>query len=225
MMPSRAVRPAARQRRSLTVAVLLAIGLAVSAAGQAADPADVLPVPPGPDDVEAAALEPVATAATAQEGARPVSFDHAPAASREPTGPLPLPAEPAAVNASAAAAKPIQPLGDWTVLLAIGGAFAALGIFRLRTLKHGRALPPDVFELLGTASLGGQQAVRVVRFGPRMLLIGVSSAGCQTLAELDDPQATERIAAACRSERLAARPALSRGATAARGPTAGGEAA
>ncbi|MFM7138624.1 MAG: flagellar biosynthetic protein FliO [Planctomycetota bacterium] len=75
-----------------------------------------------------------------------------------------------------------------------------MAAFRFTSLRRVKTLPPEVFELLGEASLGGQQAARVVRFGPRTLLIGVSSAGCQTLAQIDDPQATERIAAACRSD-------------------------
>jgi hypothetical protein len=49
-----------------------------------------------------------------------------------------------------------------------------------------------------TTPLAGQHAVRIVRFGPKTLLVGVSSAGCTTLAEIADPQATARIAAACR---------------------------
>ena len=64
--------------------------------------------------------------------------------------------------------------------------------------RRASVLPPDVFEVLGEGSLGGQHAVRIVRFGPKTLLVGVSAAGCQTLAELTDPQATACIAAACR---------------------------
>jgi hypothetical protein len=80
-------------------------------------------------------------------------------------------------------------------------------------------------ELLGSASLGGPHAIRIVRFGPRTLLLGVSAAGCQTLAELDDAQVTERIVSACRGDRLAARPVPVRSVATPRGPTAGGEAA
>ena len=83
-----------------------------------------------------------------------------------------------------------------------------MAAFRITSLRRTKSLPPDVFELLGEATLGGQQTVRVVRFGPRTLLIGVSPSGCQTLAELDDPQATERIATACRSDVASARVAL-----------------
>jgi flagellar biogenesis protein FliO len=91
------------------------------------------------------------------------------------------------------------------VLAAIAAAFALVAMFRLTSLRRTRSLPPEVFELLGEASLGGQQTARVVRFGPRTLLIGVSSAGCQTLAELADAQATDSIAAACRKAQAAGR--------------------
>jgi hypothetical protein len=93
---------------------------------------------------------------------------------------------------------PHQPLPDWRLLVALGGAFAALAGYRVFASRRVAALPPDVFEVLGEGSLGGQQSVRIVRFGPRTLLLGVSSSGCQTLAELTDPQATDAIVAACR---------------------------
>jgi len=61
-------------------------------------------------------------------------------------------------------------------------------------------VPADVFELLGETTLGNGQPVRIVRFGPKTLLIGSGSSGPITLSELDDPLATEWIAAACRGE-------------------------
>jgi hypothetical protein len=80
----------------------------------------------------------------------------------------------------------------------ITAAFAAVVAVRLLGRRRGAVLPTDVFEVLGDGSLGGQHAVRIVRFGPKTLLVSVSATGCQTLSELDDPQATECIAAACR---------------------------
>lgn len=124
---------------------------------------------------------------------------------RVAAAPLPLTAGSRTDRPAAAGRSPLRPLGDWTVLLAVAAAFALVAAFRFTSLRRAKSLPRDVFELLGEASLGGQHTARVVRFGPRTLLIGVSSAGCQTLAELDDPQATERIALACRSEPAAAR--------------------
>lgn len=63
-----------------------------------------------------------------------------------------------------------------------------------------------MFDVLGEASLGGPHSVRIVRFGPKTLLVGVSASGCQTLAELTDPQATACIAAACRGVQPPLRP-------------------
>jgi hypothetical protein len=147
------------------------------------------PVPPSPD--EAAELQPVAFAAAA---------DRPPA-----SAPLPLTGGPKGERPASPGGSPLRPLGDWTVLLAIAAAFALVAAFRITSLRRTKSLPPDVFELLGEATLGGQQTVRVVRFGPRTLLIGVSPSGCQTLAEIDDPLATERIATACRSDVASAR--------------------
>ena len=166
----------------LVASCLCGIGLARGDAPATA------PSPPLPKEVVAA------------EETQPAAFE--PAAASPVAGPLPL-AGPTAAPLGGPA--PARPLGDWTVLAAIGAAFALLAALRLRPLRRARQLPPDVFELLGEASLGGPQAVRVVRFGPRTLLVAVSATGCQTLAEIDDPQATERIAAACLGERPAAR--------------------
>lgn len=95
----------------------------------------------------------------------------------------------------------VRPLPDWRLLAALAAAFTAVGGYRLLSGRRAATLPPDVFEVLGEAPLGGQQSVRVVRFGPRTLLLGLSPAGCQTLAELVDPHATECVVAACRGPR------------------------
>ena len=86
----------------------------------------------------------------------------------------------------------------WAVVL-----LAVVGIFGLRFFGRQRSqpLPKDVFELLGEATLGGGLPVRIVRFGPKTLLVTSGSGGPRTLAELDDPLATEWIAAACRGDR------------------------
>jgi len=91
-----------------------------------------------------------------------------------------------------------QPLADWRVLVAIAAAFGVLASLRFLPRRRSMPLPPDVFEVLGSATLGGPHAVRIVRFGPKTLLVSVSASGCTTLAELTDPQATACIAAACR---------------------------
>jgi type III secretory pathway lipoprotein EscJ len=121
-------------------------------------------------------------------------------------------------------------LSDWKLLAAIAAAFVVLAAATAFNRRRTTVLPPDVFEVLGEGSLGGQHAVRVVRFGPKTLLVGVSAAGCQTLAELTDPQATACIAAACRGVHPPIRPAVSPRSVAVQSPAVtasrtGGEAA
>lgn len=162
-------------RRTVRAAMLWG---AATLAASAAPPIAPSPEPDGAVDprVEPASLTLDAEAATRPEAA-----------------PLPLTGTPAP------RAVPPQPLPDWRLLAALGAAFAVLAGYRVLGGRKAASLPPDVFEVLGDASLGGQQAVRIVRFGPRTLLVGISSAGCQTLAELTDSQATEAIVAACRA--------------------------
>ena len=128
----------------------------------------------------------VATATTVhgaeEPGPVPLLRDGAPEAEPQPIPRVPVPAG----------------LGDWRLVAALGATFAVLVGVRMVASRRVPAPPPDVFEVLGTASLGGQHAVRIVRFGPKTLLVGVSSAGATTLSEIGDPQATACIAAACR---------------------------
>ena len=188
----------------LATAVLICVLIAPAGADEPA------PLPPLPDDV------------LSDPAVKNVSVEAAVSA------PLPLRRSPAAAPAGRGGVA--GPLGDWTVLAAIVAAFALLVVFRFQqSRRRGRMLPPDVFEVLGETSLGGQHGVRVVRFGPRTLLVGVSGSGCQTLASIDDPQATERIVAACLGARPPLRPARFAGrsapSSATRGEPAGGEAA
>jgi flagellar biosynthetic protein FliP len=119
-------------------------------------------------------------------------------------GPVPLPTAEGGRRAAAAA----RPTTDFRLLAAIAAAFAVLAGFRFFASGRRRAaLPTDVFEVLGEAPLAGQHAARIVRFGPKTLLVAVSSSGCQTLAEIADPQSTDRIAAACRGAQMPPRPA------------------
>ena len=89
---------------------------------------------------------------------------------------------------------------DWKAWAVVGVAGIVLVSIRLFGRRTVVKMPSDVFELLGEATLGGGQPVRIVRFGPKTLLVSVGSGGPKTLSELDDPLATEWIAAACRGE-------------------------
>jgi flagellar biogenesis protein FliO len=89
---------------------------------------------------------------------------------------------------------------DWKAWAIVGIAGAVLVGVRLFNRRTEFKIPSDVFELLGESTLGNGQAVRIIRFGPKTLLVSVGSGGPKTLSELDDPLATEWIAAACRGE-------------------------
>ena len=89
---------------------------------------------------------------------------------------------------------------DWKAWAIVGIAGVILVGVRLFNRRTEFKIPSDVFELLGESTLGNGQAVRIIRFGPKTLLVSVGSGGPKTLSELDDPLATEWIAAACRGE-------------------------
>lgn len=89
---------------------------------------------------------------------------------------------------------------DWKAWAVVGVAGIVLVGVRLFGRRPVFKIPSDVFELLGEATLGNGQSVRIVRFGPKTLLVSMGNGGPKTLSELDDPLATEWIAAACRGE-------------------------
>jgi len=156
------------------------------------------------------ALLAVAPAASADEGqATAAALVAPPAASGG--GPLPerllapVTLAPLAPLAAAGDASPARvarspaALRDWKAIAFVASVALAALLLRRFAPRAASTLPPDVFAVLGEASLGGQQTVRVIRFGPKTLLVSVTPSGCQTLAELGDPEATACIVAACRS--------------------------
>jgi len=118
-----------------------------------------------------------------------------------PAVPLPRPTAPGPTAVPAS-----RPMPDWKLIGGIAAAFIAVVSVRMLANRRVATLPTDVFDILGEGRLGGQHAVRIVRFGPKTLLVSVSASGCQTLAELSDPQATECIVAACRGLQAPLRP-------------------
>lgn len=168
-------------RRSFPSVAVILIALVAVHAAPAVEPDP--PVAPSPD-----------------VGPPPVPHQVQPATFAAParSGGLPLTADPPATETGARRSPPRQPLPDWRLLAAIGAAFAVLAVVRGRGGRMRDRLPADVFDVLGEASLGSGQVVRIVRFGPKTLLVGGSASGPRTLAEIGDPQATECIVAACR---------------------------
>ena len=86
---------------------------------------------------------------------------------------------------------------DLRITAFLGALLAAVLFLKWNGRRTMHRPPAEVFAVLGEASLGGQHVARIVRFGPKTILIGVSGATCTTLAEIDDSAATDTITAAC----------------------------
>jgi flagellar biosynthetic protein FliP len=86
---------------------------------------------------------------------------------------------------------------DLRVTAFLGALLAAVVLLKWNGRRTMQRPPAEVFAVLGEASLGGQHVARIVRFGPKTILVGVSGATCTTLAEIDDPGVTDAISAAC----------------------------
>ena len=104
---------------------------------------------------------------------------------------------------SSTADRSATPPAGFEVAAAVTMAAAVLALVALSWFgkKQPASVPRDVFEVLGSGQLDRGQRVAVVRFGPKTLLVSMGSSGCSTLSELDDAQATETIAQACRPGR------------------------
>lgn len=137
------------------------------------------------------------------------------AAVPQPSGPAPEEAAPRLLPArkteayaarssqgeSAANARP----GSLASLLTVTASLVlVLGLFLvaawlLRKASPGNAvvLPKEVFELLGRAPLASRHQVHLVRCGRKLLLLSVSQAGIDSLAEIDEPTEVDRLAGLC----------------------------
>lgn len=85
-----------------------------------------------------------------------------------------------------------------------GGVFVVVGVLAAGAIlvrafprQGDRHLPDSVFAVLGEAPLAGPCNVRVVRFGPKTILLGLNGSACTALAEIDDAAVTAGIVADC----------------------------
>ena len=187
-------------------ALLMCVAICADTA-RAADPEPIAPLP------EAVLAEPSTPRRDGANAATPATTQHGRGyrQQEEPQVLSALPLDGSAASSDSSAGEQgvagSRQLGDWRLLAVIVAAFVVVAAASRLSKRRSVALPPDVFEVLGEAALAGQHGVRIVRFGPKTLLIGVSASGCHTLAELSDPQATACIAAACRGSHPPLRPA------------------
>ncbi len=60
------------------------------------------------------------------------------------------------------------------------------------------ALPGEVFEVLGSASMASRQQAHLLRCGRKLVLVSVTTAGAETITEITDPEEVDRLAGLCR---------------------------
>lgn len=80
------------------------------------------------------------------------------------------------------------------------GLFAVFTVFvrRMQKGQQARGLPREAFEVIGETEIGPKQKLLVVRCGVQALIIGVSPAGIQQVAQFDDPDEAGQFIAQCR---------------------------
>lgn len=167
----------------------------------------------------------VAGAASAQtgDGVRSASFyqplTSPPHAAQAPAGfespapqsppPTAIPLTPRGERPALTAAGTRAPIsGQPAVTSVVGALSAVIGIFilvawgsRKYLPKAAGPLPGEVIESLGWAPLAGKQQVQLLRLGKKLILVSLSPAGAEPLAEVTDEAEVERIATICRKER------------------------
>lgn len=80
------------------------------------------------------------------------------------------------------------------VLAILGGA----RLWKKHAPRVAQGLPPDALEFLGKRHIDPRQVVYLVRLGSRILVLGSSPAGLNTLAEVTDPIEVDLLAGLCR---------------------------
>ena len=166
----------------------------------------------------AAPSEPIATATSAAVAAA-AEVPVTPARLLEPGVPEAIPIGAIAIGTGAIAADPAgsargAPAFDLRITAFLAALLAAVLCLKWSGRRPVPRPPAEVFAVLGEASLGGQHVARIVRFGPKTILVGVSGTTCTALAEIDDPDITDSITAACHpravsgADRIPPRPGL-----------------
>ena len=88
----------------------------------------------------------------------------------------------------------------------LGALAVTLGVFAVFVLISRRSagnalmrnLPREGVEVIGQTHLGPRQKLLVIRCGVQALVVGISPAGIQTVAQFDDPDEAGQFIAQCR---------------------------
>jgi flagellar biogenesis protein FliO len=142
-----------------------------------------------------------------------IPAQHPPAGNLQPAMPEPPPqpqeAAPQALKLTPptkapAGAEKTPPSASGAITSVISSLAVVLGLFfvvvwlaKRNSPKGAALLPAEVIEVLGRAPLTPRQQMHVVRFGNKLLLVSLSPAGAEPLAEIDDPVEVERVLTIC----------------------------
>lgn len=122
---------------------------------------------------------------------------------REGVRKLTKPSRDAAPDAAADSERKPRSTGSiWSVggplLLILAAVFGTAFLWR----KHGPGvtpgLPRDAVDPLGRRAIDARQSLLLVRIGSRILVLGSSPAGLQTLSEITDPVEVDLLAGICK---------------------------
>ncbi|QDU49735.1 FliO/MopB family protein [Gimesia panareensis] len=89
--------------------------------------------------------------------------------------------------------------------LVIGIILIAAKLMKKHNPLAAKNLPREVIEVLGRRPLDARQTIHFVRCGSRILILGSSPAGLETLSEVLDPVEVDLITGMCREQAEAAR--------------------
>lgn len=94
---------------------------------------------------------------------------------------------------------------DWKRLLAMigivtGVVFILMFLMRKFRSDYPKAMPREIFEVLGKGMLGYHQQIYVFRCGNKLFLVAISSLGVEPIGEITDPVEVEFLTRTCRGE-------------------------
>ena len=146
--------------------------------------------------------------APAQGKTRPISSAGAVASGEQSHGVESLPLPPPSRRTSGsirsgqpgASSKALATVGS-SLAIVLGLFFAVAWITRRSLPKSAAALPTEVIEVLGRAPLAGRQQMHLLRVGNKLVLVSITPAGAETLAEITDAVEVDRICGLCRRQR------------------------
>jgi flagellar biogenesis protein FliO len=98
--------------------------------------------------------------------------------------------------------KPGAIYSSWSALgaliIVVGLILVLARLLRRHTPMFQQSLPTDALEILGRRAIDPRQAILLVRIGSRILVVGSSASGLNSLGQIDDAVEVDVLAGLCR---------------------------